>query len=305
MPVENPPAVVPPGERPITASVIIPHYDNLAGLDACLAALSRQVGLGDRRVEIVVADNASPCGLERVEAIVAGRARVVLAPEKGAGPARNAGMAAARGIAFAFTDSDCLPEPGWLAAGLAALEKFDLAGGAMEVLVSREGHVSGAEAFEKVFAFDNESYVLRKGFSVTANLFCAAETARAIGPFRTEVSEDLEWCHRGRAMGFVIGYVPDAVVGHPARENWRALLRKWRRIDRESWALHRQRGGSRLAWLGRTWLLPLSIVPHGVKAARSPALSGMRDRAKAMATLAALRLWRVWDQHAAAFQKPR
>ena len=277
-------------------SVIIPHYDDLTGLGLCLDSLCSQSASMEDTVEIVVADNNSPCGREAVEDLVRGRARVVVALEKGAGPARNAGIAAARGSLLAFTDSDCIPEPGWLSAGLATLERFDLVGGRMEVLVGAEDAMTGPEAFERVFAFDNRDYVERKGFTVTANLFCRAETAAAVGPFGTGVSEDREWCLRAVRKGMTIGYAPDAVVGHPARATWRDLLGKWRRIDRESYALWRSEGKSVVGWLGRSWLLPASIVPHAVKVMRSDRVVGPRDRIKALSTLVAHRMWRFWDQ---------
>lgn len=118
----------------IEVSVIIPHYDDLAGLDRCLAALMRQTMARDR-YEIIVADNMSPCGETAVRDIVAGRALVVTAAERDAGPARNVAVAHSRGAVLAFTDADCLPAPGWLEAGMAALWDHDIVGGQVDVLI--------------------------------------------------------------------------------------------------------------------------------------------------------------------------
>ena len=73
-------------------SVIIPHFQDLDRLDLCLSALERQSGAPP--FEIVVADNMSPAGEAAVRAIIAGRARLTIATKRGAGPARNAGVAA-------------------------------------------------------------------------------------------------------------------------------------------------------------------------------------------------------------------
>ena len=75
-----------------------------------------------RDFETIVADNASPAGQAAVAAVIAGRATLVIATTRGAEAARNAGVAAARGTVLAFTDADCVPDPGWLGAGVAALE---------------------------------------------------------------------------------------------------------------------------------------------------------------------------------------
>ncbi|MGD9714766.1 MAG: glycosyltransferase family 2 protein, partial [Thermomicrobiales bacterium] len=152
-------------------SVIVPHFNDLSRLDQCLEALCRQTIERDR-FEIIVADNGPPSGRAEVDAAIAGRARLADAPIPGAGPARNAGVALSRGEILAFTDCDCIPAPGWLTAGVAALDAADLVGGGMKVLVADEGRMTGTEAFETIFAFNNRRYVEEEHFSITANLLC-------------------------------------------------------------------------------------------------------------------------------------
>lgn len=273
-------------------SVVVPHYNDLEGLDHCLAALGRQT-LPRDRYEVIVSDNMSAIGAEAIKAAIAGRARLVIATERGAGPARNAGATQARGSILAFTDSDCVPAPGWLAAGEAALARGDLVGGAMTV-GTKEHPLTGAEAFEHVFAFDNRDYVERKGFTVTANLFCRRGTFEAVGPFKVGVSEDLEWCHRARALGYRIVYAADALVSHPARPDWPALKHKWRRLSAETFALAKDRGEGGTRWWLRSLALPPSIVLHAPRVLRAPALTA-GEKARALGTLARLRLWRFAD----------
>jgi glycosyltransferase involved in cell wall biosynthesis len=275
-------------------SVIIPHYRDLARLDLCLVALERQT-LARSKFEIVVADNASPEGEAAVAAVIAGRARLVVVPERGAGPARNGGVAASRGQILAFTDSDCVPEPAWLAEGLAALNAFDFVGGRVKVLVGDERHMTGPEAFERVFAFDFKTYILRKGFTGSGNLFCPRAVFESAGGFRTAVSEDVEWSHRATAKGYRLGYAPRAVVGHPARRTWAELTTKWRRTNRETFNLFRTRRRGRILWVLRNALVPASALVHGPRVLASRELSTPGQRARALATLFRLRFWRSVD----------
>lgn len=275
-------------------SVVVPHYRDLTGLDICLTALGRQTWPA-ADFEIVVADNASPEGEAAVAKVIAGRARLVVVEAKGAAPARNGGVAATRGEILAFTDSDCQPSPEWLAEGLAALAQFDLVGGAMAVLVEDATHVTSAEAFERVFAFDNAAYVRDKAFTVTANLFCPRALFDRVGGFRTGVSEDLEWSHRARDAGYRIGYAPAAVVGHPARRTWAELTTKWRRVDKETFGLSSARPGGRLKWLLRALALPVSALVHTPKVLASRQLSRMGERLGAIVILFRLRTWRAFD----------
>ena len=139
-------------------SVIIPHYQDLEGLKLCLASLDAQTYPRDR-FEIVLADNNSPVGEAAVSRVVAGRAKLTIVTEKGAGPARNGAVATSRGDVLAFIDSDCVAETEWLAAGVEALSRYDLVGGRVRVLVRDPDHMSGAEAYERVFAFDFKTYI--------------------------------------------------------------------------------------------------------------------------------------------------
>ena len=283
------------------ASVVIPHYNDPAALDLCLTALEAQSVSRDR-FEIIVADNASPCGIEAVRAVVRDRARLVEVPEQGAGPTRNGGAALAGGKWLAFTDSDCVPEPGWLEAGLRALQATDIVGGSMTVLVDRSRSLTPAEAFELVFAFDNRVYVEKKHFSVTANLFVRKADFERVGGFRTGVSEDQEWCLRARVMGLRIGYAEDARVGHPARTSWADFLRKWRRLVDEQYLITREWRFGRLRWFVKSWVLPFSIVAHMPRILKSARLRGASERIAAISALVRIRLWRLVEAHRVLFR---
>ncbi len=283
-------------------SVIVPHYDQLEALGLCLASLEAQ-SLARDRFEIVVVDNASPCGIDAVRAAVGARARVLLETPKGAGPARNRGAAEARGAVFAFIDADCAASPTWLEEGLIGLQSHDVVGGRVDVSVPDERRMTGAEAFERVFAFDFRSYIEDKGFTGSGNLFCRREVFEQVGGFRPAVSEDMDWSHRATALGFTLGYHAGAAISHPARSDWSELTRKWSRLNRETLTLSREKPLGRMRFLARSWLLPASIVPHAAKILRSSKLPNAGARLRAIGTLAAIRLWRLADAHRAILKR--
>lgn len=281
---------------PVRISVVIPHYQDLANLAICLDRLDRQT-LPRAEREIIVADNMSPAGLDAVAAIIAGRARLVCAPEKGAGPARNAGAALASGEAIAFLDSDCRPEPEWLASALEALATHPLIGGHVSVSVADPAAKTAAEAFEAVFAFDNARYIREEGFSVSANLIMRRAVWQAVGGFRPAVSEDVDWCHRARQAGFPVAYAPAVRIAHPARTTFAELRRKWQRLTKEAFLLMRETPFGTLKWLVRTWIVGLSPLFHIPKVLASPALDTNRDRINAIAALFAIRWFRCAQGH--------
>jgi GT2 family glycosyltransferase len=283
-----------PQDRPMV-SVVIPHYRALSDLGQCLDALGRQTYPADR-VEIIVADNNSPEGEAAVAAAIAGRAQLVVVVEKGAGPARNGGAALARGEVLAFTDSDCVPQPDWLTEGVRALSGHDVVGGRMKVLVDDPARMTPAEAFETVFAFDNESYVAHKGFTVSANLLCRRALFEKVGGFLSAgYAEDVEWCNRALASGFTLGYAPASIVGHPARRTWEDLLKKWRRTNSDNYGVISRRRGGKTYWFLRTFLIPFSAVAHSPKVFQSSKLYSFGQKLSALSVLYRLRMWRFGD----------
>jgi cellulose synthase/poly-beta-1,6-N-acetylglucosamine synthase-like glycosyltransferase len=277
-------------------TVVVPHYNDPAGLDACLAAIETQT-LPRGRFTIVVGDNNSPQGRDALEATIRGRATLVVEPTRGAANARNAALKLVRTKYIAFTDSDCVPDPRWLETGLAELEggAADFYGGEMQVLVPGGRAMNGAEAFEYVFAFQNERYV-KIGFSVTANLFVPTAMFEQVGGFVDGVSEDKDWCLRAGAAGYRIGYAAGAIVRHPPRRDWPDLMKKWRRVHAEMAMLAKQKRGGRLDWLLRTWAMPVSALAHTPQVLANRRLSA-KEKLRTLATLYRLRAWRFVDGH--------
>jgi glycosyltransferase involved in cell wall biosynthesis len=279
-------------------SVIVPHLNDYDNLDACLTLLGEQ-SFPNARTEIIVADNGSSRGLDAVRQIVGNRGRVVEVAERGAGPARNAGVRASRGDALAFIDSDCRPDPRWLEEGLAELRSSDFVGGRVEVLVEDPRRMTAAEAFESVFAFQNERYVTDLKFTVTASMFVWRSVFDAVGGFENGVPEDLDWCRRARLKGYRIGFAARSVVGHPARKTMPELKRKWRRLTLEWCEGARRDGRGPISMLLHAWVVLLSVGPHALVAMASKRLSGMRNRIMAIGALAQIRAYRFTVAHRA------
>jgi glycosyltransferase involved in cell wall biosynthesis len=287
-------AVVSQGEasdRPPFISVIVPHFNDLENLASCLALLNRQT-LPRDRYEIIVADNNSSCGFAAVTEVCCGFARIVSAPIQGAAEARNTGVLAAHGDVIAFIDSDCRPAPDWLEKGLQALKSADVVGGRVIVSVEYPHKPSPAEAYELVFAFNTRRYVNDKGFCVTANMFTRRTVFDRTGKFRSGVSEDLDWGQRATRLGFSVIYADDAIVHHPARRDWLALVQKWRRLTSESYNLMLEQPGGGIHWFARSWLVLLSPLVQVFYILKTEELRTASQRFGALAILIRLRVWR-------------
>ena len=272
-------------------SVVVPHLDDYDNLDACLTLLKAQ-SFPAERTEIIIADNGSSRGIEAVRRIVGARGRVIEVAERGAGPARNAGVRASRGEAIAFIDSDCRPDRRWLEEGVAELKLADFVGGRVDVLVEDPRRMTPAEAFERVFAFRNERYVKKLDFTVTASMFVWRSVFDAVGGFVNGVPEDKDWCVRARRQGYRIRFAPNSITGHPARRTMPELKRKWRRLVLESYEGSRRDGKGAARILLRQWAALLAVAPQAFLPLTSRRLSGIRNRLAAIGALAELRAYR-------------
>lgn len=282
------------GQADPRAAVIIPHYNDVARLARCL---ERLMAADTDGTEIVVVDNGSTQPMEALRAAHPA-VRFITEPQKGAAVARNRGVRETTAPWLFFLDADCLPAPDWLAVArthaAGGEAGADIIGGRVDVFDETPPPRSGAQAFETVFAFHCRDYVTRKGFSVTANMLTRRDVFLATGDFVNGLPEDREWCQRARRRGYGLRYDDALRVAHPTRTDWAALVRKWRRLSEESYALHRAEGGSRAAW-GVTALATLvSGLTDLPKVIAHPALA-LAERARGAGVLVRLRALRaVW-----------
>lgn len=286
--------MAPGRERPLV-SVIVPHLNQPDALRICLASLARQDWPADR-IELIVVDNGSR-ELPDLAALGAPDARLLTEATPGPGPARNCGIAAASGALLAFIDADCRADPGWLAAavaGLAAPGGTGVVGGDVRIDVRDAARLTALEAYESVFAYRQQLYIARDGFSGTGNLAMRRDVYDKVGPFAgIHLAEDMDWGQRARAAGHPPAYRPDMIVYHPARTSMAQLQAKWRRHVAHALATHRERGGSDLIWRLKSAVVLASALPHTAKLLASPRLSGFVNRLRGAGVLLAIRAWRA------------
>jgi cellulose synthase/poly-beta-1,6-N-acetylglucosamine synthase-like glycosyltransferase len=193
--------------------VIVPARNAGRTLGTCLDALAAQRDVPGSWELIVVDDGSSDD-----TAAVAGLfpLRLIRQPHRGAAAARNAGAAAARGGLLVFTDADCRPEPGWLAALAAPFADpgVSVAQGRLasdqRALVAR---FVQAEYEEKEARMLGRAHVT---FADTASAAYRAEVFRASGGFREDLGavEDTELAFRLAAAGHRLVMAPDALTYH-------------------------------------------------------------------------------------------
>ncbi len=189
-------------------SVVVPAHDAAATLPALLDALAGQQG--SPAFEVIVVDDGSrdaTAALADAHPVVD---RILRGKGEGPGAARNLALAVARAPVLAFTDADCVPTPGWLAAGLRAMEHADLVQG-------RVVPAGPCGPWERTVRVDGLS-----GLWETANLFAQTDAVRAVGGFgpwlrplgSKELGEDVWLGWRLHRAGARAAFAPDALVAH-------------------------------------------------------------------------------------------
>jgi glycosyltransferase involved in cell wall biosynthesis len=192
----------------VRVSVVIPARDAEAMIGRTVAAAVAQELDGE--FEVLVVDDGSSDATAQV-ARDAGARVISNATPLGPADARNAGVAATSAPLIAFTDADCVPAPGWLRAGVSALEHSDLVQGRVE---PEPGVPVGP--FDHVITVREET-----GLYETANLFVRREWFERVGGFKPFIDpaqghfgEDLVFGWAVRRAGGRSAFAGDALVHH-------------------------------------------------------------------------------------------
>lgn len=250
--------------RALDLSVVMPTYRRPDLLARCLGALLAQTLPADRFEVIVVDDGQEDRCREQVERVAAtpgAPAIRYLRAASGRGPAvaRNAGWRTATAPLVAFTDDDTLPDPSWLARGLAAMQahpEWVAAAGQVRVPSASGGAGGSGSGTDTDRDSDSDRDIGRDGASarrdarptdhelmtrgletsefVTANAFARREVLARIDGFDERFlrawREDSDLQFRLQAQG-PVGRLADALVWHPVRpERWGVSLRQQRNV---------------------------------------------------------------------------
>lgn len=257
------------GLRAPFCSIVVATHRRPEQLLACLDALS-QLEYPRDRFEVIVVDDGGSDPLGRSLQPFRDRLDLTLIVQRraGAAAARNRGVAHSRGDLLAFTDDDCLPDPGWLAA-LASRHVCDsdrALGGRTISGLTDNPYSAMSDLVVAVGYEQNNPNQDAARFFASNNLAVPAEGFTAVGGFDPEFksSEDRDLCDRWLARGSEMSYVPDAVVRHAHPLTFWSFCRQYFRYGRGLFLFHEAH--ARRA--GRRVRLELSYYVRLMRAAR-------------------------------------
>ncbi len=212
-------------------SVVIPTYKRPSLLLKCLRQLEKQTLASDRFEILVISDGYDETTKNVLAEYKKSTELNILfystKEKKGPAAARNLGWQLAKSQIIAFTDDDCLPEPGWLEAFLSVAERNG------ELVKSSDGMdfqykpfaLSGFTSVpidDKPTDFALNTHGLQTADFITANCACSLIALKITGGFDerygTAWREDSDLEFNFMKHNIPVLKVNEAVVVHPVRE---------------------------------------------------------------------------------------
>lgn len=231
-----------------TFSVVVATRNRPSQLGACLTALAALQYPADC-FEVIVVDDGSSGALDLVVEPFSRSLsiRLVTQPKAGPAAARNKGADAASATVLVFTDDDCQPDPGWLAAfaqRLARAPEAMIGGQTLNALPRNPFSTASQQLITYLYGYYNKRPHGGR-FFCTNNLAVPARLFRAFGGFDMQFAqpggEDREFCERWLARGHRMIYEPAAIVSHAHWLTLGGFLRQHFRYGRGAWRVHRLR----------------------------------------------------------------
>lgn len=213
-------------------SVIIPVYNGVDTLQACLDALSNQI-TDVHEYEVIVVDDGSTDGTpELVRSWLAStnvEGRLIQQANAGPAVARNHGARDAEAPLLLFTDADCVPDADWIEK-LSAPFANDVDGAKgvyrsdQNNIVARFVQAEYEDRYDRMRNADRIDFIDTYSAAYRRDVFLANGGFDAIFPSASV--EDQEFSFRLAQRGYMLKFVPDAVVAHTHDESVRQYARR-------------------------------------------------------------------------------
>jgi glycosyltransferase involved in cell wall biosynthesis len=198
-------------------SIIVPTYNRLEELAACLESLS-QLDYSRHRFEVIVVDDGSEKPPTEVCSAFRDRLNIELVTQPHGGPAaaRNAGSSRAKGEFLVFTDDDCRSRSDWLRQlEVRCLEAPDHIIGGRTLNLLQDNSFSQMSQLIVDIVYDHYNQDGPRFFA-SNNLAVPIASFHRVGGFdaRFSTAEDRDLCDRWLGRGYRMTYAPEAVVYH-------------------------------------------------------------------------------------------
>jgi glycosyltransferase involved in cell wall biosynthesis len=211
----------------ILASIIIPTYNGGRRIGHCLDALRPQVA--GRNIEIIVIDDGST---DDTAVVVATYPEIRLITQANAGPAaaRNRGASAARGKLLFFTDDDCVPMPDWIDAMLAPFQDSQVVGVKgiyrthQRSLAARFVQMEYEDKYRLMANLPSIDFIDTYSAGFLRDRFL--EMNGYDMSFPVACAEDVELSYRMSSRGWLMKFVPQAIVYHTHPATFSSYLKK-------------------------------------------------------------------------------
>jgi len=213
-------------------SVVIPTYNRVENLQACLEALARQTQPSDDFEVIVVVDGSTDSTNQMLQSLVTPyNLRVFMQDNQGQHLARNHGIKHARGRYCLFLDDDIIAEPGLVPEHLKLHRQHDkkVGIGQMSLKIPEDADwftVSYAKRWHRHYEELNDGIRKPAWFDCYGgNLSVARSTLLDVGGFSSDFrrSHDIELGYRLEQHGLSFAYLPHAIGWQHDRKGMREL----------------------------------------------------------------------------------
>jgi glycosyltransferase involved in cell wall biosynthesis len=205
-------------------SVIIPARNAERTIGPCVDSLLA-LQYPAQRLELRVVDNGSTDGTAARLAAYREQLAIVREPRPGAAAARNAGLRGAAGEIVAFTDADCVVDPGWLAALVRPLR--DPAVGIVGGTILALAPANPVERFGETI-HDHRMAIEEYDppYVITMSWASRVGVLRELGGFdeRFRRCQDVELSYRALQAGYRFAFAPAAIVHHRNERDLRGLI---------------------------------------------------------------------------------